>query len=352
MSVHVYTQLRAGVDPNQANQVLATFFDDGKHQDYRQVRFITDDDTQDWLDDINRNPKSPQRHLKPKGRQLKLDELKAMFPLWCVSGLSHVDIGFRRTSEDTMQRYLAFVQSHRDLIHESSGVREMVERSGAEDQFADVLFLDSHSDHACYELPDDQQEPVAFDGICTVRGMDEAEYVVAYGQVDGARFKKRRTHIHPDNDPIHVNEKGQPVLLIQSIGIGEHSNENVEYAYDRASELGMREDFRYFAAAVYKMQLCPAGKADMSVPDALRLIEWAKAYTRQHIKSLDYRGIHFRGVNARHIPQQGVAVGGTVSERHAWDLVRNWVYFGGKCLLARGWKKGAINGLLRSGLDS
>lgn len=49
-------------------------------------RFITEKNTLEWLNDINANPESPQAHLKPKGRNLTVKELREWIPEWTDTG--------------------------------------------------------------------------------------------------------------------------------------------------------------------------------------------------------------------------------------------------------------------------
>jgi hypothetical protein len=351
MSIYVLTQLHHSVDPEHANTILGDFIRNS--DDFISARFVTEQDNLSWLEDINSNPDSSVKHLKPADKDLSMDELKAMFPIWTDVGLSSLDIGFNRTSESVMQAFLEFINRNTGLIKESRGIKELINRCGDPEKFKSLSYLDSEPGEACYELPAHLQEDVDLSGIATVEGMNGTPYQVIFGHVDGAQFKKRRTHIHPSMDSIHRNLNGEPILLVQLMGIAEWSLDDISHAYAKACQLGMREDHRVFGAKVYgiELKIGSSGMPEtMKESEALKLIEWAKTYCRQNI-FFDHKAIKFSNLNKANEPENSVSVGGTPSQQWFANKVKNWVYYAASALINHhGWSGSRINLVLEQEL--
>jgi hypothetical protein len=344
MSVYVCTRLKDGVEPAFANHVLAGFFNRGTHEDFQKVRFITEQDNREWLDDINNNPSSPQAHLKPKQGKLSMQDLKTMFPLWTEPGLSDIDIGFSRTSTETMQCFLAFVSENRHLIKESSGIRELIERCGAPNTYETLSYLDTEFNNVCYELPKSRQEPLELSGITTIKGMNDQDYAVMFGNVARCQFKKRRTHIHPNMDGIHVNHLAQPVLLVPLIRLGEGGLSDLEDAWRTALELGVREDFRVFAARIYGETFLTRNPSEMKEKDALRLIDAALERVGRFMSIAALESLRFLGLNRGKSPDRAVRLHTNPLDGLNAEKARNWVYYAAIVLRKQhGWSNDQIN---------
>ena len=96
MSNHVRIRLKPDATDDQINSINSRL--SASH------RFLTNQDLEDWVEDINTNPESPQKHLKP----ITIQELKKVMPTWTTPGEIDVDISFSRTSQDeAADRYCA-----------------------------------------------------------------------------------------------------------------------------------------------------------------------------------------------------------------------------------------------------
>ena len=96
MSQIVYIKAKSEVNLDELNKILARL----------EIKndFTTDKHNHDWLRDINENPQSPQRHLKPADRDLKMNELHELFESYTEVGLMDFDVAFSRTDEETAQK--------------------------------------------------------------------------------------------------------------------------------------------------------------------------------------------------------------------------------------------------------
>ena len=86
--------------------------------------FNTEADNVAWFEDINKNPKSPQAHLKP----ITLEQLKGLFKLYCEPGVLFFDVAFSRTSQAEAKKYAEFILKHAQRIKELEGALSMIER--------------------------------------------------------------------------------------------------------------------------------------------------------------------------------------------------------------------------------
>jgi len=178
----------------------------------------------------------------------------------------------------------------------------------------------------------------------TVKGMNGQDYCVVFGNVEQARFKKRRTYINPEMDSIHVNHLDQPVLMVPLIRMGEGRLSDLEQAWRSALEIGVREDFRVFFARIYGETFATDDPSDMRREDALRLIDSAIEKVVAFMPQTPPQSIRFRGLNRGRRPENVVALSYGHLEASTGRKVQNWICYASLVLrMQHGWSNDDVN---------
>lgn len=264
MSVHVHFKLK---DPSKAesmNEKQSSMF--GEIITF----FISEESNQEWLDDINNNEDSPQRHLKPAGKKMTMEALKKQFRHYTEVGKGELDIGFFRTSESDMCKMLEFINDNKSEFSYVDGIHELVERSKSGDQFSHLLYLDNTFPGATYELPEDHPKyRDVFDSSCTayIEGMNGKEIGVLYGNVETPVYMRARTTIDPTDSPLIKDKKGRNIILIPLLPLGESAGKLAIKSIEHIYKMGIREDQYSLIAKIYP-NIKPADIGDFSIDSA------------------------------------------------------------------------------------
>ena len=216
--------------------------------------FITDQETLDWLFDINTNSDSRQRHLKPKEGNLTLEDIREIFPRWTETGLFEADLYFGRTTAEEMQIIADFIVTHQQDISYITDVKMLIERGEIAPSLHPILKLLERPQETDEEYPaEEQAKQRELQGghlLCKSWGMNP--FWVIYGAVDSPRFLKERKYIENIMNPLYRDDQGRAYLLIP---LHDFSQGFSEKAYKEAWEMGLREHPSYFIPYCYSGNL-------------------------------------------------------------------------------------------------
>lgn len=244
----VYIKLKSEIDPEIINQILTTMD--------IQNEFITEGGTIEWLDDINKNPKSPQAHLKPQDRELTLEELKAILPRQTETGLMSFDVAFGRTEEVDAQKYLEFIRFYRDSIEYLRGADSMLEKYEVSAEHIKLIASLDKPEPEPVKLPKDQQTKKDLQGglfLCKSWGLQP--FWVIFGNVESPRFMKERIYEDDLYNNLYKDKKGYAYLLMPLMPFNGKQVEFVSKVYNEAWEMGLREDFNFIIPIIYGLDL-------------------------------------------------------------------------------------------------
>ena len=200
--------------------------------------FTTEQHNQDWLKDINENPKSPQRHLKPKDRNLTMDELKDMFESYTEIGLLDFDIAFNRTSDEDIQKYLEFIRIHRDNIEFLKGAEELIERYETTPKQRRVIILLNQIEPDPVKLPKSEQTTDELQGgILLCKSWSTKPFWVIFGNVDSPVFLKKRIYEDDIYNNLYRDKQGYAYLLLPLLPINDKQLDFVMKVYNEAWEM-------------------------------------------------------------------------------------------------------------------
>ena len=275
MSVHVYAVLK---DPSQAQEINQKFVEQfGNEKEGQTLYFISEADNQSWLDDINTNPESDQKHLKPKDRDLTMDELTKMFIAWTKVGMAQMDIGFSRMEEEDMQKALTFIGENKSIFKEIDGIHDLVERSETGDKFKHLLYLDKHFPESTSKIPETHPKYKAIHtsgAIAYIRGTNGAEVGVLYGNVETPQYMRARTTLHPEDSGFIKDPQGRHILLVPLIPM-DHTGQDVAIdAYNRCISLFFQEPMALFMAKIYP-SMKPSDDYNIDNDEAIEILELA-----------------------------------------------------------------------------
>jgi hypothetical protein len=228
-----------------------------------EYKFWSEEDNKAWLNDINTNPESPQKHLKPKGRDLTLAELKEMFEAWTEVGIYETDLYYGRTSEEQMQKIGKFIYNYSDEIEFLDGSDILLERGNIPEEYHSTIAKLEKEDIPPVKLPEDQQYIPNLDGgvlLCKSWGIKP--FWVTYGKVERPRFLKEK--IYEDNlyNNIYKDKEGHSYLLVP---LNDFSKGFGEKVFSEAWDMGLREHPNYFMPMVYSYDLTDIKKIGESL---------------------------------------------------------------------------------------
>ncbi len=84
---------------------------------FNQVLFFNSrSENQAWLDDINNNPNSQQRHLKPENGNLSMDDFLKRFEYFTGVGVARIDVAYGRTPKEELEQIIYFLIEFEELI--------------------------------------------------------------------------------------------------------------------------------------------------------------------------------------------------------------------------------------------
>jgi hypothetical protein len=214
--------------------------------------FTTEQENINWCKDINTNPQSPQKHLKP----ITLEQLKGMFILWCTVGTLSFDVGFSRTSQAEAKKYAKFILEHEDLIEKLEGADELIERYKLSTAEEIVIKKLNYIPPAPIKLPvEERTKHDLLGGLMLCKSWGLQPFWVVFGNVDEPMFMKDRIFEDDINNNLYKDKKGYTYLLLPLLPINNEQLKFVEKVYDNAWNMGLRESFNLFIPFIYAMDI-------------------------------------------------------------------------------------------------
>lgn len=236
--------LKESANTEKLNQILDSMKSENE--------FITPKMNQEWLDDINTNPKSYQRHLKPEDRDLTMEELKESFSFFTEEHVLKCDTKFDRTSSEEMQRLAQFVYDYKGDIDFVKNSDTLMEKSDIPTEHQQVL-NDLEKPYIPPEkLPEDEQwKPDMTSGVLLCKSWGIEPFWVMFGSVDSPRFAKEK--IYKDNvyNNLYRDNKNRGYMLLP---LYDFSEGFIQKVINEAWEIGLRENPTYFAHMVYNFE--------------------------------------------------------------------------------------------------
>ena len=139
-----------------------------------QYGFMSSQDLDDWVTDINTNPKSPQAHLKPATHA----SLRQMFGMYATPGAMAIDTAYTRCPED-LARILADVLVQEPLLARiSSNGRDFLQKAGYGDDHPLARLIEPR---VVPVLNTNRREPPQ-SGVATFRGINDSFVCMLYGK--------------------------------------------------------------------------------------------------------------------------------------------------------------------------
>ena len=208
----------------------------------QEIGWQTESDVLAWLNEINNDPKSPQRHLKPAGRYLDLAELQrrisvARFPFVCF------DCYFQRTSEAAMRRMLELALEYVETINEIEGsYRDWWERCGIEDTAENRRTFFPVSRKCARRLwprlaplRKRQARPEHYSRAYPARHYPDREVRVVFANVDRCKFvRDNEFYDYYDNPPMK-DAQGNRYMLVPLVPLGPGGERVANHIYGELS---------------------------------------------------------------------------------------------------------------------
>ena len=228
-------------------------------------KFWSEEDNKAWVNDINTNPESSQRHLKPNDRDLTLSELKEMFEAWTEVGIYEIDLYFGRTSEEQMQKLGEFIYIYSDEIEFLDGSDILLERGNIPKKYHSTIAKLEKEYIPPTKLPEDKQYRPNFDsGVLLCKSWSVEPFWVTYGNVEHPRYLKEK--IYEDNlyNDIYKDANGYSYMLVP---LNDFSKGFGDKVFNDAWNMGLREHPNYFMPMVYSYDLTDVKKTGESLKD-------------------------------------------------------------------------------------
>jgi hypothetical protein len=246
----VYIQAKKEANIKRLNAVLTKM---GIEND-----FTTEQHNINWLWDINFNPGSPQRHLKPADRDLTMEELLRTFPSYTTVGLLTFDVAFSRTTEEQAQQYLEFIRKYKNQLEYLKGAEELLERYNCTADQRKVIKLLNVIPEPPKKLPEDQQHiPDLQSGLYLCKSWGLQPFWLVFGNCpnDHPVFLKTRIYEEDIYNDIYRDKNGLAYLLIPLLPLNNRQLEFVEKVYTDCTNMGLREDFNFIIPLIYGLDV-------------------------------------------------------------------------------------------------
>lgn len=227
--------------------------------------FTTRKHNEDWVNDINTNPDSPQKHLKPKDRDLRVDELIRLFSTWCEIGSLSFDVAFSRTSQEEVNKYVEFIMGHKDELT-LKGFDSLIDRFTLTLKECDVINEINVEEEPPKELPKDQQYIPDLQGglfLCNSWGLKP--FWVIFGKVKSPRFLKTKIYKDDLYNNLYKDKNGYTYLMLPLMPMDNSADNFIHDVFENAWNMGMREHPNVVLPIVYHLQFDPT----MEYPDIL-----------------------------------------------------------------------------------
>lgn len=216
--------------------------------------FITEQNNIDWLEDINTNPKSPQKHLKP----LTLIQLKTMFNLYCEIGALNFDMAFGRTSQTLAKKYAKFILKYADLIQELQGAQSMLERYDFTLTKEEQLIIKKLNKVPVAERTKRDLQG----GLMLCKSWSSEPFWVVFGKTinNYPIFMKDKQYEDENYNNLYRDDNGYAYLLIPLLPINNVQLEFVEKVYNDCWSMGLRESYNLFIPFIYGLDIVNTDK--------------------------------------------------------------------------------------------
>lgn len=216
-------------------------------------QFITNKMNIDWVNDINNNPDSHQKHLAP----ITLEELIKMFPTYTEIGTLSFDIAFDRTSQDEANIYaklILIIKQNIDYIKNGEDFIEKYNLTLEEIKAIQDLCIIPKEPEI---LPVEQRTKEINGGLLLCKSWSKEKFWVIFGKTnkDKPIFMKNKIYVEDIYNNLYKDKNNYAYMLIPLLPLG---NNSIEFAYDvyqNAYELGLRECPNYFLPMVYGLDL-------------------------------------------------------------------------------------------------
>ena len=214
--------------------------------------FITEQGNQDWLQDINNDPESPQAHLKPKDRNLTIKELKDMFWKYTEIGRLEFDLYFFRTSDKQMKLIAQFVQKQITHIEYVQNSDLLIERGEVTREQEIILKGLEKKEPKPKKLPKTKQTKNDLQsGVLLCKSWSNEPFWVAYGNVKEPKFMKKKIY---EDDSLNDLYKTKDDIAVLLIPLNDFSGGFIERVFNQVWQMGVREHPIFFNMSVYKCE--------------------------------------------------------------------------------------------------
>lgn len=241
-------KLHNGIDPEEINKVLQGY---GINN-----HFVTPANNNAWLEEINHDPTNPQKHLKPKGRELTMDELKKTFPKWTEEGLFEADLNYNRTPVNEIQSIAEFVIDYQMVISYITEAEAMINKGDLKKEFWPILKLMNKPEEEPEKLPPEEQYiPDIQSGILSCKYWGEKKVWLIYGKVDTPRFLKENIFRDACMNNIYKDKNGLAYLLVPLMPLGNSTMDFLERTLQEINLMGVMENPYFVAGNIYSSRI-------------------------------------------------------------------------------------------------
>lgn len=236
-------QLKRSANPEAMNAKLEALY--SKH------RFNSETENQDWLDDINNNPESPQAHLKPKGKDLSMEDLTKTFPKDTKVGLMQVDCSYSRLDKQEAVKLAKFITKNKNAIHFLRNANDFIEKAEITNRSLLNLLNDLNRRRLpLLERPEDMRDQLPESGIVLVKTWGLQKAWLLFGNVEKNRpvWMKENKYIRKSANRLHTDKEGRGFLLMPLYDFSPNFADVVSKA---AWEMSIREHPNFLLNALY-----------------------------------------------------------------------------------------------------
>lgn len=217
--------------------------------------FLTQQNLKNWVDDINYNTDSPQKHLKPENNDLTIDEFKKMFPSWTIIGELTFDVAYSRTSQEEASKYAKFIVKNKISIEFIRGGDELISRYKLTPKQKEVITSLEKISEEPKKLPlDKQNHPDLQSGLYLCKSFSINPFWVIFGNVKTPTFLKTKIYEDDIYNNIYRDKKGFGYLMLPLLPLGNKISEFINEVYEYAYNMGLREAFGFILPLIYGIE--------------------------------------------------------------------------------------------------
>lgn len=243
-------------------------------------------ENQAWLDDINNNPNSQQRHLKPENGNLSMDDFLRRFEYFTGVGVARIDVAYGRTPKEELEQIVYFLIEFEELISSVDKIDELVSRSGLSEikllkKDLNSLIESFTTDCDMDEQVDDVEEEF-YDidtGIKKLNLFSKNKINFKHISCEKPVLKKRKVFVNEDINPIHRNKFGEALIYIPLVeDIKSHTD--IYAIYEQCVSLGVHESICSFAFKAYPEKFNPDSVSFLSAYEGWDVILYLSEYRK------------------------------------------------------------------------